>query len=356
MTTEITLDKQPLTLSQRSQEKLNSSDQVAQQIIDAGLPASTQRACESDYRYFFNWMKASYPEITGLPIPVKIVQAFITDHLGAMDKSVEQALSQNGKSRKGTKSKKGKHKLSTIKRRISMLKMAHEIGGYSDHVIYTKDIKLLLKSAGNNPLEARKQQDAITKDVFDALIAACDPETFRGLRDRALLSVGVYSGGRRRSELTALKMDDLKKVSNDDDSFYYLWSIRQSKTHQYTELPAVVPIIGKAATWLNDWLEATEITEGSIFKQIDRYGNVRDSALKPAAVRDIVLRLQEKAELQHLKLSAHSIRSGFVTQALSQDISIQETMALSLHKDVATFMSYNRDGLAISNKAKSVFE
>jgi hypothetical protein len=44
------------------------------------------------------------------------------------------------------------------------------------------------------------------------------------------------------------------------------------------------------------------------------------------------------------KLSAHSLRPGFVTESGRQDIPIGEAMALTGHRSVQTFIGYYRTG------------
>ena len=49
--------------------------------------------------------------------------------------------------------------------------------------------------------------------------------------------------------------------------------------------------------------------------------------------------------------SAHSVRSGFVTEAARQDIPIGETMALTGHASVAIVMGYFRTVSSLESKA-----
>ena len=53
-----------------------------------------------------------------------------------------------------------------------------------------------------------KSPKPVTRDVLEALVATCDA-SHRGLRDRAMLMLAFASGGRRRSEVTALNVEDI---------------------------------------------------------------------------------------------------------------------------------------------------
>ncbi len=46
------------------------------------------------------------------------------------------------------------------------------------------------------------------------MLATCD-DSLEGLRDRALLCFGFASGGRRRSEIAAADLRDLRKTGDD---------------------------------------------------------------------------------------------------------------------------------------------
>ena len=54
--------------------------------------------------------------------------------------------------------------------------------------------------------------------------------------------------------------------------------------------------------------------------------------------------------------SAHSLRSGFMTEAINQGISLQEAMQLSGHKDVHVAHGYYRETELESNRAVTLIE
>jgi len=59
------------------------------------------------------------------------------------------------------------------------------------------------------------------------MLATCD-ESLEGVRDRALLCFGFASGGRRRSEIAAADMQDLRRTAPDS----YVYRLEHSKTQQ----------------------------------------------------------------------------------------------------------------------------
>ena len=54
--------------------------------------------------------------------------------------------------------------------------------------------------------------------------------------------------------------------------------------------------------------------------------------------------------------SAHSIRSGFVTEAGKQNMPLAETMAMTGHQSVATVLGYSRSGASLSSDVARLFE
>jgi integrase len=56
------------------------------------------------------------------------------------------------------------------------------------------------------------------------------------------------------------------------------------------------------------------------------------------------------------KLSAHSLRSGFVTEAGKQDISLGETMAMTGHRSVQTVMGYYQSGELSTSRAARLLD
>jgi integrase len=78
--------------------------------------------------------------------------------------------------------------------------------------------------------------------------------------------------------------------------------------------------------------------------------------LKDAAVREIVRRRARIADQPLGKLSAHSLRSGFVTEAGKQGIPLGETMAMTGHRSVQTVMGYYQSGELSTSRAARLLD
>lgn len=185
---------------------------------------------------------------------------------------------------------------------------------------------------------------------MQALLATCD-DSLRGRRDRALLLFAWASGGRRRSEVAGADMQFLKRVPEG-----FVYTLAYSKTNQPgVDLPEnSKPLLGPAAAALEDWLQATGICSGAIFRRIRKGGHLGEP-LSPAAVRDIV---KQRCTLAGIagEFSAHSLRSRFVTEAGRQNMPLAETMALTGHRSVPTVLGYFRAEGNLSNAAGRLLE
>src|SRR3546814_19267259 len=88
------------------------------------------------------------------------------------------------------------------------------------------------------------------------MLATCD-DSLEGLRDRALLSFAFASGGRRRSEVAAANMRDLRRISDKG----YIYRLEHSKTQQAGVTASSTPdkpVLDRAALALEEWLDRSE--------------------------------------------------------------------------------------------------
>lgn len=74
-------------------------------------------------------------------------------------------------------------------------------------------------------------------------------------------------------------------------------------------------------------LEATWIDKGSVFRKIDRWGNVSARALEPSAINRIVKQRAQMASLDASEISAHGLRSGYLTEADNRGIPLPEAIS-----------------------------
>lgn len=281
-----------------------------------------------------------------------MVIQFLVDHIQRKNKTglvselpptVDQALVAAG-----LKAKLGPLKLSTVTQRVAVLSTAHKLKRL-DNPCELPSVRTLLSRARRSSVkrgERPTKKTAITRQELEAMLATCD-DSLEGLRDRALLCFGFASGGRRRSEIAAADLRDLRKTGDEG----YIYRLEYSKTQQAgvkADSTPDKPILGRSAQALSAWLEMADIREGAIFRRIwkDRVG----PALLAGSVATIVKRRAALAGLEG-NFGAHSLRSGFVTEAGKQGVPLPAVMAMTEHRSVASVIGYFQSGQAEDNPA-----
>jgi integrase len=334
-------------------------EQLAQQAADAvrellaeAAAANTTRSYAAALRYWAGWHQARFGIELTLPVSEAVVIQFLVDHIQRKNKTglvselppmVDQALVAAG-----LKAKLGPLKLSTVTQRVAVLSTAHKLKRLANPC-ELPSVRTLLSRARRSSVkrgERPTKKTAITRQELEAMLATCD-DSLEGLRDRALLYFGFASGGRRRSEIAAADMRDLRKTGDEG----YIYRLEYSKTQQAgvkVDSTPDKPILGRSAQALSAWLEAARILEGAIFRRIwkDRVG----PALLPGSVATIVKRRASMAGLEG-NFGAHSLRSGFVTEAGKQGVPLPAVMAMTEHRSVASVIGYFQAGAAEDNPA-----
>lgn len=325
-------------------QQLGSMAQEAEDaLLRQGESENTLRSYRSALRYWAAWFAVRYQRPIALPVPQAVVIQFIVDHaqrlatggslVSELPPELDQALVQHG-----YKAQLGAVSLNTLVHRVSVLSKAHQLQNADNPCAQPRVRELLAKTrrayAKRGALPAKKP--ALTREPLEAMLATCDG-SLTGLRDRAVLLFAFASGGRRRSEVTAATMENTRR---DGDLFVFTLATSKSNQSGADRAENDKPIAGRAAASLAAWLAAAKITSGPIFRRVRR-GDVVGEPLSPSAVRDIVKKRCELAGLGD-EFSAHSLRSGFVTEAGRQGVPLGETMALTGHRSTASLTGYFR--------------
>lgn len=151
------------------------------------------------------------------------------------------------------------------------------------------------------------------------------------IRDRALLTL-AFAIAARVSEVAALTVDEVRETERGLEV-----TILTSKTDQEGE-SATIPVLRGTnpatdpVAALRAWLEASGITEGSLFRAVDRHRNVGES-LQPRAVARVVRRrvAQVLGVDEASRYSGHSIRAGMITTAANLGIPTHKIREISRH-------------------------
>ncbi len=337
-----------------------SDDDVAtlRHLANEGIGENSLRALASDLGYLEAWCLASTGAPLPWPAPEPLLLKFVAHHLWdparretdpahGMPETVATALQDAGLLRTD-----GPHAPNTVRRRLSSWATLTGWRGLTGK-FNAPSLKSALKLAVRASPRARKRKSAraVTADVLGALLQACTGERLVDVRDRALLLVAFASGGRRRSEVASLRTAQLIEQDpvpadpkNPQSQRLPCLNINLSRTKTTdSDDDASVLLIGRPVTALTEWLERAGITEGAVFRSIDRWGHLERKALTPQAVNLILKRRAEQAGLDPALLSAHGLRSGYLTEAARRGIPLPEAMQQSQHKSIAQASRYYND-------------
>jgi integrase/recombinase XerD len=171
--------------------------------------------------------------------------------------------------------------------------------------------------------------------------------SIEGLRDRAILSVGLQVG-LRRAEIAALKVGDLHQNRGFD-------SLRVIRKGGRRDALAINP---QTAARLRDYLAAAghaEDMDGPLFRPLSHNGKatLRRRAMDPDAI-DRLVRKYAAAIGMARGYSAHSMRATFITTALENGAQLEDVQKAAGHRDPSTTKLYDRRGYN-PEKAASFF-
>jgi len=215
----------------------------------------------------------------------------------------------------------------------------------------------VLKGIRNTLLKRPARKEPIlTEDLLGMMpaipIAQNGKARLIGIRDRALILVG-FTGAFRRSEFAVLTIEDLTETRDG-----YVALVRKSKTDQEGEgLEKTIPYGANSITCpvraIKDWLDTSHITEGPVFREINRHGQLATKPLTGHSISRIIKRNSYLKGKQN-QYGGHSLRAGFVTQSKMNGTDDALIMAQTGHKHRDTLDIYDRRGNSIKESAASM--
>ncbi|WP_410952975.1 site-specific integrase [Pseudomonas sp. S1(2024)] len=341
----------PLTLH----ELADTTRAAAEAFIAAGTAANTVRSYQGALAYWSAWLQLRYRRALGdAALPPEVAVQFIVDHLARPDgaggwshllpASLDAALVAAG-----VKGKLGPLAFSTVSHRLAVLAKWHRLKQWTSP-LDSQAVKTLLregrKAQARQGVSVRKKT-AVVLEPLQAMLATCTDGT-RGIRDRALLLLAWSGGGRRRSEVIGLQVQDLRRLDADT----WLYALGTTKTDT-AGVRREKPLQGPAAQALQAWLMAAPAQTGPLFRRLYKGGKVGTTGLSGDQVARIVKRRAQLAGLEG-DWAAHSLRSGFVTEAGRQGVPLGEVMAMTEHRSVGTVMGYFQAGSLLGSRASQL--
>ncbi|MGV2114537.1 site-specific integrase [Agrobacterium salinitolerans] len=333
-------------------ELLTDSDiETLRHLVNEGMGANTLRAIASDLSYIEAWALAATKRSLLWPAPEALLLKFVAQHLWDPQKRTtdpEHGMPANVADNlraQGLLKSAGPHSPATVRRRLaswSTLTKWRGLDGAFASPALKSAIRLAVRAVPRKRI--RKSAKAVTSDILAKLLATCSTDSLRDVRDRAILMVAFASGGRRRSEIAALRVEQLTvepPIEQKDGPPLSSLAIHLGRTKTTTgEQDDVVYLTGRPVEALNAWMAAAKIESGSVFRGIGRWRTVSKRALDAQSVNAILKQRAEMAGLEPGEFSAHGLRSGYLTEAANRGIPLPEAMEQSRHRSVQQASRY----------------
>lgn len=279
-------------------------DQVGEQFDEQALAEKTRDAYARFFAAFAEWCAGH--RLESLPASESTLLRYVA-HLGE-------------------RARDGEIVAATIGRQLSAIRWKHNQEGIEgEHNPATADAvrkRLQGIKRDDDVRTAPKPKRGIKRGPLLSMVRTL-PEGVRGDQMRAVLLVG-YFGAFRRSELVSI---DVEHVQWCEDGA--IVTLPKSKTDQTGEkaqqawLPAVGGDLCPVGA-LRQYLEATGIESGAVFRSMDRWGNLKAGRMSGRAVARAIKRAAEAAGFDADNFSGHSLRRGAAMQASENGASLPE--------------------------------
>ena len=295
-------------------------------FISAGLEgaANTKRAYAGDWRRFTEW--CAQMERSALPAALETLAGFVT-HLAAEGK-----------------------KLATIQRHCAAVAKAHQLQDVPSPTD-EKKFKVLLKGVGRKKGKRQQQAPAFTLAHFKRVVQGIDLSRPKGVRDRALLLLGL-AGAFRREELVSL---DVEHLRFDEDGLVV--DLQRSKTNQLGEADEKAVFFAPdrrtcPVRAIKDWLQLMQEngrSSGPLFVSFYNGQRLTRKRLSPERVNLVV------QQYLGAEYTAHSLRASFVTITKLAGADDAKIMNQTKHKTTAMIRRYTRlDNIRQHNAAQDL--
>lgn len=204
----------------------------------------------------------------------------------------------------------------TVRRYVASIAAAHRVVGRG-RTVKSAAVRLALQRMHRAKGRRQGQARGLTWPLRQRLVEACGT-TLIDLRDRALVAV-AYDGMLRRSELSALQVDDVVEEMGGDATLL----VRRSKTDQ-EGCGDVVYLAPDTVGMTKEWLARAGIGGGRLFRSLP-LGRPPGAKLDASQIPRILKRMARRAGLPDNivdGLSGHSARVGAAQDMIASGIEL----------------------------------
>lgn len=224
-------------------------------------------------------------------------------------------------------------KSSSIRIAVTAISALHRLNDLPDPTAST-DVKLAMRRMHRQLGRNAKQAYDITKPILDRMLSTTN-NSFRGIRDRALLLI-AYESLCRRSELASLQIEDI--IENEGMAIIKL---RRSKTDQ-NACGRWIKVSAKTLEAINEWIDRAKIEEGFLLRGIKNSGDITEG-INPNQITRIYKRIAKSAQLPkniYSQISGHSMRVGAAQDLLLSGATLPQIMNKGGWSKADTVMRY----------------
>ena len=188
----------------------------------------------------------------------------------------------------------------------------------------------------------QRRSAALTLDHLKQIEFTAAP---KGKRDRALLMVAVC-GGFRRSELCALRLEDVEDTPHGVRLFLERSKSDQEGAGVFVDIVRAVAPEHCPVLALEDWLAVYPRRRGALFPALRKGGRPVERALSAESINRLAKWAAEACGLDPALYSGHSLRAGCATYLLDRGVTLNVVANHLRHKSINTTRRYDRNATA----------
>ncbi len=269
-------------------------------VVVRGLSTHTVRAYRSDLERYVEWTERAELD------PLTVTHRDLRRYLAELDQA--------------------RYSRATIKRRLSAVRSMFAY--LADEGVVANDPSAVVSA----PKAAKRLPRVVPTDQLEALLAAPDPSTPKGLRDRAILEL-LYASGMRVGELSALTLGQLDLAQG------------QATVMGKGAKERIVPIHAYAVAILRQYLLEARPKLAKAESPDAVFLSARGRAMSADAVRRVFRSNLEKAAADS-NLSPHAMRHTFATHLLDGGADLRTVQELLGHVALSTTQIYTHVSVA----------
>lgn len=211
--------------------------------------------------------------------------------------------------------------IGSVNQRLSAIRsLAREA---ADHGLIDQPTAAAIQKVKGIGYHGQRRGNWLTHDQAQSLLDAPDASTLAGKRDRALLAT-MLGSGLRREEVASLLVGHLQQREG-------RWALvdivgKRNKVRS-------VPIAAWVYVALSEWLTAACITDGRIFRSIDRHGRMGEG-MTPQAILYLVRKYAGPL------VAPHDLRRTFAKLSNKAKAPLEQISLVLGHENLETTIRY----------------